>query len=90
MPKAISLFAGAGGCSLGFRQAGYDIIYASDINPQAIATYKLNFPQTRSVAEDIADIDFERLLDTLKLRHGELDIMIGGPPCQGFSSNARE
>ena len=86
MPKGVSLFAGAGGCSLGFREAGYEIIYASDINSNAIATYKLNFPQIPSVAEDIAQIEFERLLDQLGLRRGELDIIIGGPPCQGFSS----
>lgn len=86
MPKAISLFAGAGGCSLGFRDAGYEIIYASDINSDAIATYRLNFPEIPSVAEDIAQMAFEPLLETLGLCGGELDMMIGGPPCQGFSS----
>ena len=86
MPKAVSLFAGAGGCSLGFRKAGYEIIYASDINLNAMTTYKLNFPQIPSVVEDIAQIKFEQLLAKLGLKRGELDIIIGGPPCQGFSS----
>ena len=86
MPKAISLFAGAGGCSLGFQDAGYEMIYASDINSDAVATYQLNFPQIPSVVEDITQTEFEPLLQTLGLRSGELDIMIGGPPCQGFSS----
>lgn len=86
MPKAISLFAGAGGCSLGFRQAGYEIIYASDINSDAIATYRRNFPHIPSVAEDITQMAFEPLLEKLALKAGQLDIMIGGPPCQGFSS----
>lgn len=83
MPKAISLFAGAGGCSLGFYEAGYQIIYASDINPQAMATYRLNFPDTCSATEDIAHIEFERLLSLFSLASGDLDIIIGGPPCQG-------
>ncbi|MFQ5435585.1 MAG: DNA cytosine methyltransferase, partial [Anaerolineae bacterium] len=46
MPKAISLFSGAGGCSLGFLNAGYDIIYATDINRHAVNTYRKNFPNT--------------------------------------------
>ena len=62
MPKGVSLFAGAAGSLLGFREAGYEMIYASDINSNAIATYRLNFPQIPSVAEDIAQIEFERLL----------------------------
>lgn len=85
-PLAISLFAGAGGCSLGFEQAGYDIIYASDINPTAAATYRRNFPQTRYEQVDIRELDFHQLLTSLGLARGELDFLIGGPPCQGFST----
>jgi DNA (cytosine-5)-methyltransferase 1 len=85
-PKAISLFAGAGGCSLGFKQAGYDIIYASDFDKAAIETYKINFPETKSVCKDIQGVDFVQLLAELKLKQGETDILIGGPPCQGFST----
>ena len=85
-PKAISLFAGAGGCSLGFKQAGFDIIYATDFDKAAIETYKKNFPETIAECKDINNIDFSTLLTDLKLEQGEIDILIGGPPCQGFST----
>jgi len=85
-PKAISLFAGAGGCSLGFQQSGFDIIYASDFDRAAIETYKNNFPETEAECRDINDIDFNKLLTHLNLEQGETDILIGGPPCQGFST----
>lgn len=85
-PKAISLFAGAGGCSLGFKQAGYDIVYATDFDKAAIETYKINFPETFAECKDINNIDFTQLLSELKLQQGEIDILIGGPPCQGFST----
>lgn len=85
-PKAISLFCGAGGCSLGFQKAGYEIIYASDFNKAAIDTYKLNFPKTPSEVKDIVEQDFNKILKSHSLNKGELDILIGGPPCQGFST----
>lgn len=71
---------------MGFSQAGYDIIYATDIDEKAVETYKINFPNTRAECKDINDIDFNLLLSELGLRPGELDVLIGGPPCQGFST----
>ncbi len=85
-PKAISLFAGAGGCSLGFKQAGYSILYATDFDKSAVKSYKANFPDTRVECKNISDINFKELLSDLDLKEGELDILIGGPPCQGFST----
>jgi DNA (cytosine-5)-methyltransferase 1 len=85
-PTAISLFAGAGGCSLGFELAGYDIRYATDIDRDAVETYRLNFPGTPCEAADIRDIEGEDLLRKTGLAVGSLDILLGGPPCQGFSS----
>jgi DNA (cytosine-5)-methyltransferase 1 len=85
-PKAISLFCGAGGCSSGFKKAGYEIIFATDIDLAAIKTYRANFPETKTLAADINQIDFDEVLSDLKLRAGELDFLIGGPPCQGFST----
>ena len=85
-PLAISLFAGAGGCSLGFKRAGYNILYAIDINENAVETYRHNFPNTQCKMADIMSCDFEKLLKNLKLKTGDLDILIGGPPCQGFST----
>lgn len=85
-PIAISLFAGAGGCSLGFRQAGYDIRFATDIDRDAVESYRRNFPRTACEAGDIHGLGPEELLKRVGLRVGELDMLLGGPPCQGFSS----
>jgi DNA (cytosine-5)-methyltransferase 1 len=83
---AISLFAGAGGCSLGFRQAGYDIRFAADIDADAVQSYRHNFPTTPCEAIDIRELHAELVLQRAGLGRGELDILLGGPPCQGFSS----
>ena len=64
-PKAISLFCGAGGCSLGFKQAGYSILYANDKDTTAVETYKKNFPETICSNEDIDDLDFEEVLNEI-------------------------
>ena len=85
-PTAISLFAGAGGCSLGFQQAGFDVRFATDIDRDAVDSYRRNFPGTTCEAADVRDLGPEVLLDRIGLRSGELDILLGGPPCQGFSS----
>lgn len=85
-PRAISLFAGAGGCSLGFKDAGYDIIYATDFDKAAVETYQSNFPDILAECKDINDIDFLELLKKLNVCQGEIDVLIGGPPCQGFST----
>jgi len=85
-PTAISLFCGAGGCSLGFKQAGYSILYANDKDASTLATYKLNFPEATCTQKDINALDFEQILNELNIKAGELDILIGGPPCQGFST----
>ncbi len=86
IPTAISLFCGAGGCSLGFKQAGYSIIYANDNDLSAVTTYKKNFPETICTHENIDALDFDNLLSDLNIKKGDLDILIGGPPCQGFST----
>lgn len=85
-PTAISLFCGAGGCSLGFEQAGYSILYATDKDKAAVETYKKNFPTTNCSQEDINNLNFSDILKNIGLKKGELDILIGGPPCQGFST----
>jgi len=85
-PTAISLFCGAGGCSLGFKQAGYSILFANDKDSAALTTYNKNFPETNCSPAGIDEIDFEKILSECKISSGELDILIGGPPCQGFST----
>lgn len=72
-----SLFAGAGGLDIGFKQAGYHILWANDFNKDACATYKLHSPETEVVQGDIAKIDANSIPDC--------DIFLGGFPCQGYS-----
>lgn len=84
--KAISLFAGAGGCSLGFSEAGVEIISAYENAEPAIRTYNKNFTGNKCHNIDLSTCDFEILRDDLDLKRGELDLIIGGPPCQGFTT----
>jgi DNA (cytosine-5)-methyltransferase 1 len=85
-PTAISLFSGAGGCSLGFQQSNYDIRFAVDIDADAVESYRRNFPKTICEKADVREFSATLLLERARLQPGELDILLGGPPCQGFSS----
>lgn len=78
----VDLFAGAGGISEGFRQEGFLPIAASDIDPDACATYALNFPGAKVVHGDLRDKFTAREL--LEASRGA-DVVVGGPPCQAFS-----
>jgi DNA (cytosine-5)-methyltransferase 1 len=85
-PKAIDLFAGIGGFSLGFNQAGYKTIAAVENNPAASSTYRRNIKDVLVIEEDIQKLTANRLMKLAKIKKGELDILVGGPPCQGFST----
>lgn len=80
---AVDLFAGAGGLSLGFEQAGFTPALGTDADPRAAAAYAANFPGVPVLTEDAAALAGGDLLDTAGLR--SCAIAIGGPPCQGFS-----
>lgn len=84
--KAVSLFSGAGGCSLGFSKYGVNILGAYDIWKEAVDTYNHNFEGNKGHVTDLAKCDFNVMRDSLGLRRGELDLIIGGPPCQGFTT----
>src|SRR6266478_3703991 len=78
----IDLFAGAGGISEGFRQAGYRVLSGVDHDPDAAATYKLNFPEARTVVGDLRRPEIhEAVLELAR----SADVVVGGPPCQAFS-----
>ena len=80
----VDLFCGAGGFSEGFRRAGYKIIFGFDKCPQAIETFKYNL-KTTGLAGDITQYTPKKLLEIAGLDRQNIDVVIGGPPCQGFS-----
>jgi DNA (cytosine-5)-methyltransferase 1 len=82
-PIGIDFFAGAGGMSLGFEQAGFDVKIAVEIDPIHCATHEFNFPQTKVICQSIIDLDIDQIKQILK--NQEIDVIFGGPPCQGFS-----
>jgi DNA (cytosine-5)-methyltransferase 1 len=84
----IDLFAGAGGLSEGLAGAGFHSLFSSEIIPVYAQTYKLNHPSTYVVTADIRSLDANKIREELNLERGELDLIAGGPPCQGFSINA--
>jgi DNA (cytosine-5)-methyltransferase 1 len=88
-PLAIDLFAGAGGMSLGFLHAGFVIIQAVEADQRVATTYRHNLTNVDLVEENIQKVDPKAQLRKLGLRAGDLTILIGGPPCQGFSESNR-
>lgn len=86
-PTCVDLFAGAGGLAEGFRQAGWAVLAGADADPYAAETFRLNFPGAEFYEGPIGAGLSRRLLRDLGLERGELDCLIGGPPCQSFSYN---
>ena len=84
----LDLFAGAGGLSEGLSEAGFHSLFASEIVPVYAETYKKNHPSAKVLTADIRALDAEQIREELELQKGELDLLAGGPPCQGFSINA--
>jgi len=87
--KFISLFAGCGGSSLGYKMAGYIELLAIEWESNAVETFKLNFPEVPIWQKDIKEITGKEILNFCNLREGELDLLDGSPPCQGFSSTGK-
>lgn len=85
-PTAIDLFAGCGGLTVGLKQAGFSVLGAVEIDPLAVETYQSNHPRVKVWASDIRNLSASDLLQELQIQTGELDLLAGCPPCQGFSS----
>ncbi|TAN21296.1 MAG: DNA cytosine methyltransferase [Acidobacteria bacterium] len=89
-PTTIDLFCGAGGITEGFRQARFRCLYANDINEVAISTFRANHPEVWAESRPVEAVDPAAVRRALRLMRGELSVLVGGPPCQGFSINAPE
>lgn len=85
-PTAIDLFSGAGGMTLGLKLAGFKVVGAIEIDSVAVETYHSNHPDVFVWGKDIKGISVKQVMRKLKLREGDLDLLAGCPPCQGFSS----
>jgi DNA (cytosine-5)-methyltransferase 1 len=86
--NVIDLFCGCGGLSYGFKQAGFNIIAGMDFNPEAIKTFNYNFQDAQGICCDLSEMtesEIKQFLGSID----KVDIIIGGPPCQGFSSANR-
>lgn len=89
-PKSIDLFCGAGGITEGFRQAGFQCLFANDFNEHAIETFRHNHAGVEAVCSPVEKLPPASIRRKLGIARGDLDVLVGGPPCQGFSINAPE
>jgi len=85
---AIDLFSGAGGLCLGMKSAGVEVVMANEMEADFAKTHELNFPEVKMINRDIAGVDFRAELKAMGL--DEVDIVAGGPPCQGFSTAGKK
>jgi DNA (cytosine-5)-methyltransferase 1 len=84
-PLGVDLFAGAGGMSLGFEQAGFDVAAAVEYDPIHCATHEFNFPDCAAICRSVAEIDGKFIRDHSRIGDRPVDVLFGGAPCQGFS-----
>jgi DNA (cytosine-5)-methyltransferase 1 len=85
--KVLDLFSGCGGLSKGFQDDGYHVSAGIDFDPIALKTFELNHPGSRIFCEDMGTIDVKKFLKASQL--GKIDVIVGGPPCQGFSISGK-
>lgn len=88
-PKVLDLFAGVGGLSLGAARAGFDVCGAVDNDAHALRGHRANFNVARHLDADVATLTGKTLLGWLEINRQEITGIVGGPPCQGFSSIGR-
>ncbi|WP_199178701.1 DNA cytosine methyltransferase [Acidimangrovimonas sediminis] len=84
-PIGVDLFSGAGGMSLGFEQAGFDVVAAVEIDPVHAAVHKYNFPKCAVIPRSVTDVTAEDIREAAGIGDRVVDVVFGGAPCQGFS-----
>ncbi|MFN7526152.1 MAG: DNA cytosine methyltransferase, partial [Dolichospermum sp.] len=84
-PIAVDLFAGAGGMTLGFEQAGFDVLTSVEIDPIHCAIHQFNFPFWTVLCKSVEETTGEEIRNSSQIANQEIDVVFGGPPCQGFS-----
>ncbi|WP_319468427.1 DNA cytosine methyltransferase [uncultured Trichococcus sp.] len=87
--NVIDLFCGSGGFSKGFQDAGYNVRLGIDAWEDAVVTYQHNFPDAEVINKDITTINTNEILKILNIQKDDIDVIIGGPPCQGFSLSGK-
>lgn len=85
-PRAIDLFSGCGGLSQGLKDAGYSVVAAFEADPLAMSTFAMNHKRARRYLGDIRRLSARKVMAELGMKPGELDLLAGCPPCQGFSN----
>ena len=84
-PIGVDLFAGAGGLTLGFEQAGFDVLASVELDPIHCATHEFNFPFWSILCRSVVETTAEEIRKQSDIGDREIDVVFGGPPCQGFS-----
>ncbi len=84
-PTVVDLFAGAGGMTEGLRKAGFKSVLANEYDPMAAQTFMVNHPSVPMIVKDIRELSIDEILEKSGVGAGELSLVAGGPPCQGFS-----
>jgi DNA (cytosine-5)-methyltransferase 1 len=84
-PTAVELFCGVGGMSLGFQKAGFKLLAAIDNDKYNTEYHSLNFPSCRTLTDDLSKMTGRQIRKKAKLGNQKIDVVFGGPPCQGFS-----
>lgn len=84
--EVVSLFAGGGGSSTGYRMAGGKVLAVNEFIPEAVKTYRANWPTTKVLSGDVRKLSGQEILDVIGRKPGQLDILDGSPPCSAFST----
>ena len=85
--RVIDIFCGCGGMSWGLHKMGFDVLLGIDVNEKYIQSFTRNFGEEKTLLGDLRQISGKEVLERVGLKRGELEFLVGGPPCQGFSKN---